>query len=820
MTSLIKLFQTSSILYPLLLLLFLNSSCIQEDYDTSSHGADTSVELSIRSNAVSAADENKLFNKETAIHSIRVLTFDRYNQAGVAAFEKNQYAVKESVAGDGGFTETGGIYKVKMSVQEHANKEFYVLVNEPAALKDDLDAITSVSELHTMQYTLATYFSETLANAAICFTKNQPKPTAPFSHLPMFGKALQQSVLTNAAGVVTNTIPVDVSRSLARVDLKLKKETGTSSVIKLKNSSTTFAYTTYAQGNLTDASHTTVGANQSSSTKIFNAGSDIEITAGETDAAFAHVLSFYTPARSCAGANEKIKITLGNIEYGGKTLAFEPIILDETAAGAITEIKQNTVYEVKGTIKNNAIDVSVELLPWISKDIETDIGGGESYIHAPSTVLMNYFDNNSYTKTVTYSGSHEVAIVVGGVEVKYDAANTSLVSAGGALPVWLTAATWTQTDAKSGDLTFTYQMSGETSTPFDIALKSGTVTRKMLVKYADSSLRLYSTVDAEEQINRIDYARFTDEATGKRGSFTGKLYYSGTIEINLTTPSPAFPSWLTRVEAGEEGSGASKRQYIKVTYKPTAAASSVTAPSPTGHPKYSINIRDARGDVKAYTLVYDNGFITPEIMKAIEDAGNFKQVTQSSTAPATGVHNRNNWAPNGFHFARRGWQGHDGTTRSGQLQNSASTLTGGIDPLSSNMLAHATLDAKAPWQVSAVDIAEMTNNDYTYNQGEKYTNILIGRHNSNPTVGTHQHWVAKYCEKTGEGYYLPGVSDLKWIYHYANLYLGSSYTFSSSYYWSTTEHFGGYGWFVDFGSDRVHNSLSGNSYGVRCVRDL
>ena len=811
MTYLGKLLQSPSILCMLFMLLLFSSSCIQEDYGTAQRGADTSVELSVRSSAVSSAvssaDANKLFDNETAIRSIRVLIFDRYSQAGVAAFEKNQYAT----VGDGGFTELNGVYKVQMSVQEHTNKEFYVLVNEPVALKSELDAIISVSDLHAMQYTLAAYFNDNLSNAAICFNASNTKPAAPFADLPMFGKALQQSVIANDAGIVVNAITVDVSRALARVDLKLKKEDLTSSVIKLKNGTTTFAYTTYTKGNLTDQPHATVGSNQSSATKTFSTGGDVEILSGES--AFAHVLSFYTPARSCAGANEKINITIGNIKYGGKTLTFDPIVLDKTITGDITEIKRNTVYEVKGTIKNNAIDVSVELLPWIAKNIDTDIGGGESHIYAPSTVLMNYFDNNSYTKTITYSGSHAVAIEVGGVEVKYVADNTSLVSAGGTSPAWLTAATWTQTDAKSGELIFTYQMSDETTSHFDIALKSGTATRKMLVKYADPAVPLSTE-------SLIDYAKFTDEVTGKRGSFTGKIYYSGTIVTDLTAPSPAFPSWLTRVVAGEEGVGANKRQYIKVTYKPTAAAKSVVAPNPTGHPKYSINIRDARGVLKAYTLVYDNGFITPEIMKDIEDKGNFKQVTTATSSPANGVHNRNNWAPKGFHFARRGWQGHDGTTTTGQEQKTASTLTGGIDPFSSNMVAHASQDAKATWQASPVDIIEMTNNDHTYNQGARYTNILINRHKSKPTTTTHQHWAAKYCEKTGEGYYLPGASDLKWICHYANLYLGSSYTFSSSLYWSATEGSGSNSWFVGFGLSIVNASSKSNRYGVRCVRDL
>ena len=802
-----KLPHPSSILCTLFMLLLFSSSCIQEDYDTAQRGADTSVELSVRSSAVSIADANKLFDNETAIRSIRVLTFDRYSQAGVPAFEKNQYAT----LGDG-FTDLGGVYTVQMIVQEHDNKEFYVLVNEPAALKSELNAITSVSGLHAMEYTLAAYFNDKLSDAAICFKSGSELGEAPFADLPMFGEALQQSVMANATGVVANAITVNVSRALARVDLKLIKETGTTSVIKLKNDATTFEYTTYTKGNLTDQPHTAVESNQGSATKTFSTGGDVEILAGES--ALAHVLSFYTPARSCKEVKEKIKITIGNIEYGDKTLTFNPIILDKTTSGDITAIKRNTVYEVKGTIKKNEVDVSVELLPWIAKNIDTDIGG-ESEIHAPSTVLMNYFDNeNSYTKTVSYSGSHEVVIEVGGVEVKYVANNTSLVPTGGVLPVWLTAATWTKTDDISGKLTFTYQISDETSTHLDIALKSGTATRKMLVKYADPAVPFLTE-------SLIDYARFTDEKTGKRGSFTGKIYYSGTIVTNLTTPSPAFPSWLTSVVAGEEGEGSNKRQYIEVTYKPTKVEGRYSfPPKPTGHPKYTIDITDASGQQKGYTLVYDNGFITPEIMNEIEMEGNFKQILGRSDSPASGTHDRNNWAPNGFHFARRGWQGHDGTT-AGQNQSSDITLTGGIDPFSSNMLATRTKDALLIWQVSTIKIDELEANDYRYNRGEIYTNILIDRHNKSPIDPTHQHWIAKYCEKTGAGYYLPGVSDIVWIYHYAIPYLGISYMFDDENYWCAVEKDELLAWGINVASGaQFQNGQKHLNGHVRCIRDL
>ena len=479
MTYLGKLYPTPYILCTLFMLLLISSSCIQEAYTLPPTGKDTSVELSVRSGAAFTADENRLFEEETAIHSIRVLTFNRYNQAGPADFERNQYAVKKKTPDDGGFEVLpNGTYKVKMVVKEHVSKDFYVLVNEPSSLKEALDKINTVDDLNAMQYTLADYFTGSLSNAAISFQGATPTASIPFATLPMFGTALSKSVIANEAGFIEESVSIAVSRALARVDLKLKKESRTAAV-SVVNNRTAFEYTTYPMGNLTDQQQLTTTSKLSSLTKIFNAGGDVDITHEN----FTHVLSFYTPARTCGPDNELIHITIGKMLYDRKEITFDPIILKKTDVSTITEIKRNTVYEVNGTIKNNTIDVSVKLLPWIESELDTDIGGGLSVLTAPSTVFMNYVYNASYTKTVSYSGSHEVAVVVGGVTVTYVDENTPLATSGGPLPTWLTAATWQQINATSGTFTFTSTAIESATTSFDVTLKCGTATRNMSVKY-------------------------------------------------------------------------------------------------------------------------------------------------------------------------------------------------------------------------------------------------------------------------------------------------------------------------------------------------
>ena len=112
-------------------------------------------------------------------------------------------------------------------------------------------------------------------------------------------------------------------------------------------------------------------------------------------------------------------------------------------------------YNYKFTYDKIVSSMGVTIEPWISKEIDGDIDS-ESVIKVPSSVLMNYEENNSYTKSVSYTGNRNVKIFVGGQEIVYSNGGVSLIPSG-TKPAWLENATWSRndTEGKTGNLTFT-----------------------------------------------------------------------------------------------------------------------------------------------------------------------------------------------------------------------------------------------------------------------------------------------------------------------------------------------------------------------------
>ena len=809
MTSLKKLFQNNIILSSLLLLVLLNVGCTKDDTMDIS-GGDTVLELSVRSSAMEAADANLLFPEELIVRSIRVLTFNRYNSAGDPDFEKNQYAE----AGGNSFTVQNGIYKVKMSVKEHTNKDIYVLINEPAALKATLDNITTVADLNALQYTLANYFTGSdLLNSSFCI--NETTTVATFNNLPMFGKALSQSIVADASGMSATSIVVQ--RAFARVDLRVKKESDQPIVV---SNASTFEHTTYANGNLTDLQHTTAAEHLSTQTKTFGGSTGIDVTSSE----FTRILSFYTPARTVASPEETIKITLGNISYGGDILSFPPITLDESIeSGVISEIMPGTIYEINATFKSRGITADINI--WSAADVDTDIEG-EAFVKAPATVLMDFAENDTHYKVVPYTGSGDVRIIVDGSVI---AVGESLISAGNA-PKWLESAVWStrSADGKSGTLTFKYKMSSEDiEKPFLAKLNCGGAVRVMSVKYADTAMQLLP-------INLIDYSKFTDLTTGERGSFTTRLYFNEELIL------PTRPEWLTEAAIKTVGAEGDQRQFLEITYKPTATlpvwnagnvGRGTSATSTTSHPVYIIS---EKYSAKKYELIYDNGFITPEIMAESESANGFLgfdlSAAENGLDPSTAV-GRNGWAPNGFHLAKRGWMKHNDNVypKPPGQQYTAEKLTGCIDPFVTTTVAHAYEDGSTPIQMKASTDTEIPDNEFMFNLGASYTATLISRFDENTVdaTGAYEHWIAKYCEKPGTGYYAPNVCELHWIKENASKYLGRSYTYKAITYWSTSEFYSptfgtGRGINVQFEIDNLA-ILASTKIGklrTRCIKNL
>ena len=244
----------------------------------------------------------------------------------------------------------------------------------------------------------------------------------------------------------------------------------------------------------------------------------------------------------------------------------------------------------------------------------------------------------------------------------------------------------------------------------------------------------------------------------------------------------------------------------------TVVAEGVPAKSAKGHLNFTYKISGAAdkgncvidlltGNVtKRVKVVYDNGLISSEVLKS--EAATF------IPEGGSGV-NRNYWGLVGFHLSKRGWNGHNSGV-------AAASATKGIDPFTDSTTATAMSagvggkvgDGKALWQSPSVATGLTSK---LFNTGKSHT-AQMGAASS----GTYA--AAKYCLNTGHQYYLPGVSELKWIQQHGNAYLGDSYKFSSDAYWSSTES-------SNTNSYSVGNSIASGvsskttSLSVRCIQD-
>ena len=259
----------------------------------------------------------------------------------------------------------------------------------------------------------------------------------------------------------------------------------------------------------------------------------------------------------------------------------------------------------------------------------------------------------------------------------------------------------------------------------------------------------------------MDYARFTNPA-GVRGCFSVRYAYN---TIDMTGLEVGADKWLVSAVETEEKS----QKYITLTYQP--------------HKRQTD--KKIKIDNIEYTIKYDNGYITNELMTSL---GNFTEYSTSNTDA------RNNWALNGFHLARRGVK---------------------IDPFTKNDAA--TDDPLMSWQSDTDDTGNTEMKSFEFNKGKTQTNWMA----DDATTGR-TYPAADYCRKMGSDYYMLSVSELNWMYNNAKVYLGNSYSFSSSTYWSATEYNVTLSRGVDFSNGFVSSNIKTNDYAsrARCVRDL
>ena len=287
----------------------------------------------------------------------------------------------------------------------------------------------------------------------------------------------------------------------------------------------------------------------------------------------------------------------------------------------------------------------------------------------------------------------------------------------------------------------------------------------------------------------MDWARFDMSFD------SGDIPYSGVSEVQIFLGESTTPLTLTPEAENILHNYGRGCPWLRASVTPNADGK-------TGHFNFSYKV-DATADklpfkirfvsdniTRVMSVVYDNGYM-PESLMSGALAYTYFEVTGTGSAIPTGRQDRNGWAVGGFHLARRG---------------------NAIDPFTSD--APAGSDTRFKWQLDIVSVPNYPVADkFKFNKGISQTNFLVASHTTN-------HPAAKYCRGMGSSYYLPSISELKWIYDRARVYLGASYTFSSIYYWGATEYSGAGSWFASFDSGGVNPNDKASGVLVRCVWDL
>lgn len=304
----------------------------------------------------------------------------------------------------------------------------------------------------------------------------------------------------------------------------------------------------------------------------------------------------------------------------------------------------------------------------------------------------------------------------------------------------------------------------------------------------------------------MDYATFGALLTGQfEYNEIGAVSLATSVgDINAAYGANSNYPWLTGIKLTSDG-GDSRKGVLKLTYIPH---------NQTDKRDYILTL-NVGNNTKIITIKYDNGYIPNSLLTGSE----FAMVTGENTTGIPTDTNRKGWAPQGFHLAKRGYL--EGVKQ-------------GINPFVDNSAATTTTttDGSLSWQNGCEASAEMdgygvVNNStmitsFEYNRGRAQTLHLIDRHEKQgANLNTHNHAMAIYCHNTGDGWYTPSVSELRWIYDYARPYLGASYRFSTDLYWSASEQSDNLrSWFVHFRTGNTSGYRKDNNLYVRCIKNL
>lgn len=332
----------------LLLLIGVATSCIKDDIATTETGtANITVNISSRSGEVDNDNSEVLANED--IKTIRLILVQN---GKVVSNSKHSFTVP-----DGQKLLEQGIRIVGVN---KAATDFYAVVNEEST-GESFDTGFAVGAPFSAQA-----FMQTVLPAS---DATFPKTDIKEKGLPMQGKAsISESALVDNVSVV---IPVE--RVVARIDLNLTNNTGSTLAINSINFGGFFP------------SQTQLGEFAPGDYKSFSFEETQEIlaTAGNNT----HKFTYYLYESKADAGNYTVSLNDGT-EYGAV-----PILVD---GKPVTELLRNHILSITGTINSSGWELTCEVNPWEKEDIDLSFEDNLSYSEGKWTqdTYLEILDNN------------------------------------------------------------------------------------------------------------------------------------------------------------------------------------------------------------------------------------------------------------------------------------------------------------------------------------------------------------------------------------------------------------------------------------------
>lgn len=335
----------------LLLLIGVVTSCIKDDIAATETGtANITVNISSRSGEVDDDNIEVLANED--IKTIRLILVQN---GKVVSNSKHSFTVPDGQK----LLEQG----IRIVGVKKAATDFYAVVNEEST-GESFDTGFAVGAPFSAQA-----FMQTVLPAS---DATFPKTDIKEKGLPMQGKAsISESALVDNVSVV---IPVE--RVVARIDLNLTNNTGSTLAINSINFGGFFPSQTqlgeFAPGDYKSFS--------------FEETQEIPATAGNNT----HKFTYYLYESKAGAGNYTVSLN-GGTEYGAV-----PILVD---GKPVTELLRNHILSIAGTINSSGWELTCEVAPWQKDEVTIDFKDNLSYTSLGWTA-GTYLDNPNGDETL------------------------------------------------------------------------------------------------------------------------------------------------------------------------------------------------------------------------------------------------------------------------------------------------------------------------------------------------------------------------------------------------------------------------------------